>query len=207
MNFLLELIKKVLYLIPLILILAFLFILVRFTLKSLNINISSPISSFGKKDYLPAPGTFGSSYGKAPTPTETPTNPTMEELNPWMQTGEYSYNGTVVDYTQANSQVRNIVIGSNNSLHSGVLVTGTARNVFFTNGKFQVLIVDVNGKVLGSTVAMAQTNPMENTWTPWQAKFNTVGVTTDNCMLILQNQNNSGDPRLSKVIRIPASCY
>ena len=88
MTLLLELVKKVLYLIPIILVLAFLFVLIRFTFRALN--IAPTIKSFGSKDYLPPPGSFGTTVGKAPTPTDTPTNKTMDELNPWMKTGEYN---------------------------------------------------------------------------------------------------------------------
>jgi hypothetical protein len=206
MNFILEIIKKVLYLIPFVLILAFLFMLVKFTFKSLN--ISPTLSSISKKDFLPAPGTFKMNVTPAPTPTDTPTNPTMEELNPWMKNGAYTSLGRTVDYTQANSQVRDIVIGTNNTIHSGTVITGTARDVFFSGGRFFVLVLNESGQMIASTVATAQDVIANNSWTPWEARLSTVPRTVSgNCILVLQNENTTGNPQLTKVIRIPAACY
>lgn len=205
MNFLLEVIKKVLYLIPIVLVLAFLFMLAKYTLKALN--VSGSLSSISKRDYLPPPGTYSASYGKAPTPTDTPTNPTMEELNPWMKTGEYNYLGKTVDYTQANSQVRDIVIGNNNTIRAGITITGKARDVFLTGGKFIMLVLNESGQVIASTLAVSDPKSVGATWIPWQAKIGSLGPSpTGNCILVLQNQNITNNPQLTKIIRIPAAC-
>lgn len=206
MELLSHLLKKIVYLIPIVLIFAFLFILIRFTLKSLGITPS--LSSITNKEFLPAPRLVNS--GKAPTPTDTPTNPTMEELNPWMKNGTYNYNGATSVYTEANSQVRNIKVGNNNFITSGSLVNGTARGNFFVNGKFLVVLINKNNQVLAASIAKALPTDVSTTWIPWEAKFASIpaqGNARQECTLILQNQNPTSDPNLTKVIRLPVTCY
>ena len=205
MDLLSELLKKILYIIPVILIVAFLFIFLRFTFKALG--IVPAIKSYTSKDFLPPPKQLGSIGSKVPTPTDTPTNKTMEELNPWMKDGSYNYNGNTVEYTQANSQVRDIKIGNNNSISSGSYVSGTAREIFFSNGKFLILLVNKQGQVIAGTTALANKSNTEGLWIPWQARFSTIPPQQSNsCTLVLQNQNNTNDSNLSKVIRIPVEC-
>ncbi len=206
MSFLLELIKKVLYLIPIIIIASILFIVGHYTLK--NTGLIGNGKSFASNDFLPTPGTFTVITGKAPTPTDTPTGPSPINTTS-LKYPTYTYNNITTEYTQANSQVRNIVLGRNNTLYSGAMVSGSAREGFLNNGKFSVVLLNQQGQIIATTVAVS-TGESETTydiWIPWQAKFGFIPPQSSGvCTLVFQNQNSTGNTALSKIIRIPANC-
>ena len=205
MDLLFELLKKIIYLIPIVLIAALLFIFIRFVFKSLG--IAPTLKSYVSHDYLPAPGSYGTLNGKAPTPSDKQTMPSMEDLNPWMKTGSYTYEDKTVVYTEANSQVRNIRIGENNTISSGSIISGTAREVFFSNGKFFVILLNKTGQVIAQTVAIANKSADSSIWIPWQAKFGLLSQQiSGECTLILESQNNTSNPEISKIIKIPVDC-
>lgn len=201
MDLLKTLLTKILYLIPFLIVLMFVFLVVKFTLNTLG--LTPVIKEYKNKDWLPAPGSYGT-LTPAPTPTDTPTNPTMEELNPHLLPASASYNGEDVIYTQANTYVRDIRIGDNNTITSYTTISGTARAPFFENGKIYILLVNSANQVVGSTIGRALDIPNRPQFVPWEAKFGVIAGVNGICTLVLQNQREQS-PAL-KIIKIPVSC-
>lgn len=220
------LLKKIVYLIPAIIILALLFIAMRALYVSFGLSnkLGEQTKSFKNTDFLPPPGSLGIAGGKAPTPTDTPTVPTYKQMeqmysaeNKYQDTrarpsvydeeqGSYTYRYNTTLYTDANPEVRTITIVKNNLIVSGVILTGTAQSSFMKKGKFLISLENRDGDVVMSTIAYAQANPQNNMFIPWKAQVGYVPNNSAPCTLVLENENYSGEPALSKIIRLPVTC-
>ena len=217
------LLKKIVILIPTIIIITILFIFLRFVLRALGLSevIGKQFSSFKNTDFLPPPGSVGIKGGKAPTPSSVSNRPSMEELNPnaWMYdesysnstrintgsgNGTYTYNDTNMIYTQANPEIRNIGIFRNWNIISGAILTGEGRASFMPSGKFLIHLLDKNNTVIMNTTGYAQVQIVAEAFVPWKAQVGYVPIGSAPCTLVLENIVSN--PRLSKVISIPVPC-
>ncbi len=86
---------------------------------------------------------------------------------------------------------------------SPLTVTGQARGNFYFEASFPVKLLDANGAVLAQVPAQAQGEWMTEEFVPFKASLNFKTPTTKTGVLVLQNDNPSGDPAKSKELRIP----
>ncbi len=88
-------------------------------------------------------------------------------------------------------------------LRSPFTVSGRARGNWYFEASFPVILKDGNGKILVQLPAQAQSNWMTMDFVPFKAVLEFSKPATDSGMLILKNDNPSGDPAKSKELDIP----
>lgn len=91
----------------------------------------------------------------------------------------------------------------NEVFYSGATVTGKARGTWYFEASFPVRLEDANGAVMAQTPAQAQGDWMTSEFVPFKATLTFAKVTTPTGVLILKNDNPSGDPLKDKELRIP----
>lgn len=227
MELLQALIKKIIYLVPLIIIFGLLFLVLRFTFSALGLSgkikdslSSGAATSTKKTDILPPPGSWGSLTGKAPTPTDESTvpefiTPTFKEGVYGTSTGEtipsnqdeellHAYDTPL--YTDSDTYLRNIFIIKNMYLASGSTLIGEAEASFISTGKILIHLENEKGKTIMTTVAYAQKNPSTGGFIPWAARIGNVPLGSAPCTLVFENENYSGKKSLDIEVRVPSAC-
>lgn len=86
---------------------------------------------------------------------------------------------------------------------SPLRVTGEARGNWYFEASFPVTLKDANGKVLVAHYAQAEGEWMTTEFVPFLSTLEFAKPTTATGTLVLQNDNPSGLPELSKQIEIP----
>jgi hypothetical protein len=209
LHFIYEQIKRILFLIPVVIVLVFLYLIVRFTLTTLGYDTSlgKLYQKYTHGELFPDPTSIGVHWKQPPTPTGESTAPFASNdngsqyRNPWL-TGTQTIGNNQVIYSNSNGDVRNILIGSTHEISSGAVITGEARNTFYVNGQFYVTLYDLNGAMLASTIGVPKTSLNNTSWSQWIARFGYIAPQTGGCMLSLRPNMYSNE----KEIRIPVIC-
>ncbi len=92
---------------------------------------------------------------------------------------------------------------ANQEVHSPFTITGKAKGNWYFEASFPIELVDMNGKVIFQTHADALTDWMTTDFVEFKAVINYPATSTGNALLILKNDNPSGDPIRDKSITIP----
>lgn len=82
-------------------------------------------------------------------------------------------------------------------------IQGEAVGNWYFEASFPITLKDANGNVLANAPAQAIGNWMTTDFVPFSAVLTFSTPSTPTGMLILQNDNPSGDPAMSKQIEIP----
>ena len=88
-------------------------------------------------------------------------------------------------------------------VRSPLLVQGEARGTWYFEASFPVKLLDANGLQLAILPAQAQGEWMTENFVPFKTEMRFATPTTETGTLILENDNPSGLPELSKEYRIP----
>lgn len=91
----------------------------------------------------------------------------------------------------------------NQLVRSPLLVQGEARGTWYFEASFPVKLLDANGLQLAILPAQAQGEWMTENFVPFKAEMRFATPTTETGTLVLENDNPSGLPELSKEYRIP----
>lgn len=99
-----------------------------------------------------------------------------------------------------------IVIDSpkaNNEVSSPFTITGKARGSWYFEASFPIQLLDNAGNVVTTSHATAQGDWMTTDFVPFTATLNFDAGNANNGILVIKNDNPSGDPARDKEIRIP----
>jgi hypothetical protein len=88
---------------------------------------------------------------------------------------------------------------------SPLTITGTARGNWFFEASFPIIIKDADGSVLAQGHAQATDDWMTTDYVPFTATVTFTKPKTATGMLILKNDNPSGDPVNDKMMTIPVT--
>ncbi len=99
------------------------------------------------------------------------------------------------------SDIRSLSVSENDTLTSGMTVTGEARGTYFFEASFPVLLTDSTGTVIANAVAQADGEWITEDFVPFSFVLNFTTNASEG-MLILKNDNPSGDPVRDKQLSI-----
>ncbi len=91
---------------------------------------------------------------------------------------------------------------SNSVISSPLVVKGEAPGPWFFEASFPVKLLDMNGNLIASTPASAQSDSLTENFVPYKAllEFNTIATSG---YLVLTNDNPSGLPEYELSVKIP----
>lgn len=88
---------------------------------------------------------------------------------------------------------------------SPLTVEGEAKGSWYFEATFPIKMLDVNGKVLGTTTGQAQGNWMTDSFVPFKATLTFSTPETETGTLVLEKDNPSGLPENADELRIPVT--
>jgi hypothetical protein len=91
----------------------------------------------------------------------------------------------------------------NQEVHSPIQITGKAKGNWYFEASFPIQLVDLNGKVIATAIGQAQTDWMTTDYVDFKAEISYSATSTGRALLILKNDNPSGDPARDKSKIIP----
>jgi len=114
---------------------------------------------------------------------------------------------SVIDLNVSSTSSMPIVlynIKDNQTIKSPVKIEGKARGNWFFEASFPVKLVDADGNVITSTTAIAQSDWATTSFVDFIATVEyTKSTSTDRALLILSNDNPSGNPDFNQSIFVP----
>jgi uncharacterized alpha/beta hydrolase family protein len=97
-------------------------------------------------------------------------------------------------------------IKDNQEVSNPILINGRARGDWFLNGSFPVELVDSDGNTIASSTANALSESTTSNYIDFTANlFYTKSSSTINALIILSNNNTSGNQELDQSIFIPVT--
>ncbi|MBI4085461.1 MAG: tryptophan-rich sensory protein [Candidatus Liptonbacteria bacterium] len=93
--------------------------------------------------------------------------------------------------------------GANETVSSPLTVRGNARGNWFFEASFPVKILDVNGNLVATSIAQAQSDWMTTEFVPFNAVIEFEKPTAGSGFLVLEKDNPSGLPEHSDELRVP----
>jgi hypothetical protein len=108
-------------------------------------------------------------------------------------------------YAQKELYVRNLSIYQGGLIYNGLAFGGEARETFFQNGRFPVIIADLQGRPIAISYAY-----MTNTWSPpgWKRfQVQLTGALPDKagCLMVFESGNRNADGSVTRTA-IPMVC-
>jgi hypothetical protein len=95
-------------------------------------------------------------------------------------------------------------IKDNQEVSSPVTITGEARGNWFFEASFPIKLVDLNGKVIATAIAKAESDWMTTEFVNFSATLEyTKSTTTNQALIVLSKDNPSGNPESDQSIFIP----
>jgi hypothetical protein len=95
-------------------------------------------------------------------------------------------------------------IKDNQIVSNPIIIKGKARGNWFFEASFPVQLVDTDGNIMATAVAQAESDWMTTDFVNFTATLNYVKSTsTDRALIVLSNDNPSGNPELDRSILIP----
>ena len=92
----------------------------------------------------------------------------------------------------------------NQTISSPVKISGKVKGNWFFEGSFPIQLVDSNGNVLGTSIATSTSDWMTTDFIPFTSELSFDKATsTTRAVLILKNDNPSGNPELDQNVFIP----
>jgi hypothetical protein len=91
----------------------------------------------------------------------------------------------------------------NDKIPNPVTLTGKARGSWFFEASFPAVILDSNGKVLGTIPVQADGEWMTSDFVPFSVTFPYIKPTTTKGTLILKKDNPSGESKNDDELRVP----
>ncbi len=91
----------------------------------------------------------------------------------------------------------------NSNVRTTFNVTGQARGSWYFEASFPIILKDNKGNILVQTIAKAQGDWMTDNFVPFSSTVSITSAYTGPAILILKNDNPSGDPTKDKQIEIP----
>ncbi|MFZ6036091.1 MAG: Gmad2 immunoglobulin-like domain-containing protein [Patescibacteria group bacterium] len=88
-------------------------------------------------------------------------------------------------------------------VRSPLTITGRARGEWFFEAEFPITFMDMDGNVLGSATARAESDWMTTDFVPFTATLNFVSTDATSARLILSKDNPSGLPELNDELIVP----
>lgn len=172
-------------------------------------------------------GTPFNGYGLGKAPAYPYTAYTYQEASEYMDdmnddgTFKSDYSGAVNDasvqgvtadttvhdtvaYTRS-LYVRNLSIYEGKTITNGLVFIGEARSTLFKNGAFPIVIIDHSGRVIGRSVATAQTVWSIPGWVRFQAKIAYTLSTKAPCGIIFEEALTQTEAATRKPLRLPIS--
>lgn len=176
-----------------------------------NLFSLSDKTKSSNEGWLPAPGSIGGLFGKAKTPSET--DNVYGGGNTFAGYGDQVGGGGVqfITYTSTGTQItggsktetkegekivngyslkelyiRNLSIYEKGHAYTGLAFVGEAKNTMFQEGKFKIIIADMNGRVVGIDYAEATSNWSIPGWTRFQVKVKSVLPSRVPCTMIFE---------------------
>jgi hypothetical protein len=105
--------------------------------------------------------------------------------------------------TTTESQIIVSLPKNNQEVNSPIKISGEARGNWFFEGSFPIKLEDVNGNVLGTSIATSTEDWMTTDFIPFTSELSFEKPTsTTRAILILKNDNPSGNPDFDKDILI-----
>lgn len=196
-----ELFKKIVMIIPILLVVAIFFWLAGKVLPGTYFK-----NLIANKDILPPPrstNTFKPSIAESPERVDNWSN------NNWATNPkDTSYHEPLLSYYSSQNlnplYLRNVTVKKHDSIYSGMVIRGEVKRSFFALGTFPVFVEN-----LQKSRAFTQARALE----PWQTgdwiKFEVIlGKISQKsqCNLVFKNANPSGDPRFDIYTSIPVYC-
>ncbi len=232
------LLSRLIIIVPLIAVIIFLYWLATLALPYIP---SSPFSTTTvdgkvvKKDWLPAPGSWGLLKPADPPKLTTTVYDTTSQdgQSPGVSYVMYQPDGTMIitngkksatptpntltststvfsstagGYTNDGLYVRNLSVYKGGGIYTGISFTGEARGTMFTKGAFPLYIIDSTGRLLGTAGAYATETWAVPGWVRFQAQINTVLPVRTPCAIIFAAAPGSVALASKPQIRIPFTC-
>jgi hypothetical protein len=98
--------------------------------------------------------------------------------------------------------INNII--NNQEVSNPITIEGSAEGNWFFEATFPVKLIDPDGNIISSTTARADTDWATTTFVNFTATLEyEKSTSTDRALIVLSNDNPSGDPAFSKSIFIP----
>jgi hypothetical protein len=96
-------------------------------------------------------------------------------------------------------------VKDNQEVSSPIVIKGKARGSWFFEATFPVELVDADGNIISSTTARAESDWMTTDFVNFTAilEYTKSTSTSDNALIVLSNDNPSGNPDFDKSIFIP----
>jgi len=95
-------------------------------------------------------------------------------------------------------------IKDNQTVSNPIKIEGKARGGWFFEASFPIKLVDTNGNILATTTGQAQSDWMTSDFVNFTATLEYVKSTsTSHALIVLSNDNPSGNPDLDQAIFIP----
>ncbi len=196
-----DLIKKIVIIIPILLIGGFFFWVVGKVVPE-----SAYQNYFSNKDILPAPGslhTIGGSVMQSP----------IREDN-WSTNGfgvnqnDTSYHDPLLTYYASqnlnSNYIRNVNVKKYSIVYSGMVIRGEVKRSFFTLGTFPVFVENMQ-KSRSFTEARALEPWQIGEWVKFEVVLGQLNQ-KGQCNLVFKNANPAGDPHFDIYTSLPVSC-
>jgi hypothetical protein len=207
--------------------------LVALLFPALSFNSLIALSSKNNGDWLPAPRNITNllGSGKVPPATDnvyvpgpayngvanspkgsadvnfisydTDGRQTIQTNNPTTTVAVEQY-GSNIPTVQKSRYLRNLSIYDGQSIHTGSTFFGEAKDTFFSNGRFPVIILNPNGQVVAINYAEATTNWAIPGWVRFQVKINSVLPRAVPCTMIFQSANHIASQQVK--VAMPIVC-
>ena len=129
----------------------------------------------------------------------------------WYANFHQGEHGAVITTQKGNSDIIRVVSPKpNTKITSPVVVTGTARGLWYFEASFPILVVDWDGKIIGQGIAQAQSDWATSSFVAFKAviTFDTSQISgnySNKGSLIFKKDNPSGLPANDDSVEIPAT--
>ena len=127
--------------------------------------------------------------------TQTPPSSSLSNTSTSLST---SSNQT----TSRSLYIRNLSIYEGGHVYTGLSFIGEARSTLFRDGKFQIVVVDTHGRVVGVSVAVATTQWSVPGWVRFAAKINYALPNNISCMMVFEEALTQAE-KSRQPLRVP----
>lgn len=194
------LVKKIVILIPILLIAGVLFWLAGILVPQISFK-----NLITNKDILPPPKNI-SALGIASA--EPPTRIDNWSNNWAINSNDTSYHEPLLSYYSSQNlnpnYIRNVTVKKYGNVYSGMVIRGEVKRSFFTLGTFPVFVEDMQ-KSRSFTQARALGPWAIGDWVKFEVVLGQISQ-KNQCNLVFKNANPAGDPRFDIYTSIPVFC-
>lgn len=110
--------------------------------------------------------------------------------------------------TDRNLLIRNLSIYDGGHIYTGLSFIGEARSSMFKNGRFPIIVVDQNGRLVGISAAVATTDWAVPGWTRFETRIDYVLPNNIPCALVFEEALTQNERAVRQPLRthIPVRC-